>query len=132
MTTTINASPEIMNKSENGASIQYLPCSIDFTGTSDIEERFSKFTEKDDDTEILSNSIRGFPLQGKILSVPENYKGIIVESGKSGLTKQDKSARVTSCFEQMTYWNYDRAPSQADAWQQALEWTKVAEALHSD
>ena len=58
--------------------------------------------------------------------------GIIVESGKSGLTKQDKSARVTSCFEQMTYWNYDRAPSQADAWQQALEWTKVAEALHSD
>ena len=75
MTTTINASPEIMNKSENGASIQYLPCSIDFTGTSDIEERFSKFTEKDDDTEILSNSIRGFPLQGKILSVPENYKG---------------------------------------------------------
>ena len=75
MTTTINASPEIMNKSENGASIHYLPCSIDFTGTSDIEERFSKFTEKDDDTEILSNSIRGFPLQGKILSVPENYKG---------------------------------------------------------
>ena len=48
------------------------------------------------------------------------------------LTKHDKSARVTSCFEQMTYWNYDRAPSQADAWQQALEWTKVADVLHSD
>ena len=45
---------------------------------------------------------------------------------------QDKSARVSSCFKEMTVWNYDKVPGETDPWQRALDWTKVANVLHSD
>ena len=58
--------------------------------------------------------------------------GLVVEVGKSGLTKQNKQARVTSTFQEMTVWNYDREPSDTDPWHQALSWSKVAAVIHED
>ena len=58
--------------------------------------------------------------------------GLVLEGGKAGLTAQDRKTRVTSRFSELTYWNYDRTPGTADPWRQALQWTRVAEVLHSD
>ena len=58
--------------------------------------------------------------------------GLVLEGGKAGLTTHDRKTRVTSTFSELTYWNYDRSPGPADPWHQALQWTRVAEVLHSD
>ena len=56
----------------------------------------------------------------------------MLEGGKAGLTSHDRQARLTSAFTELTYWNYDRRPGPGDSWQQALQWTQVADILHSD
>ena len=132
MTTTITGSKEALEKPVSANDIQYIPCSINYTGETQINERFSQFTSEDADKVCLRNSLRGFPLDGKTLRLPEGFTGLVVESGKSGLTKQDKSARVTSSFKEMRVWNYDKVPGDSDSWQQALNWTNVAAVLHSD
>ena len=74
MSTVINATEDVMKKSVASDHVQFLPCSIDFTGTTQIQERFNKFTDKAEDG-TLTNSIRGFPLDGKVVSLPSDYKG---------------------------------------------------------
>ena len=74
MTTSLKCSEDIIKNPVPSDHLQFLPCSIDFTGSTEVTDRFSKFTEtKSDGT--LTNSLRGFPLEGKVLSVPEGYTG---------------------------------------------------------
>ena len=149
MTTTVTATAEVMKKPTGADHIHYLPCSVNFTGETEVDERFRKLTEKNEDTGVLTGSFRGFPLEGRSVSLPEKYTGVggqesgeefslmffpgvVLEGVKAGLTTQDRKTRVTSTFSELTYWNYDRSPGPADPWHQALQWTRVAEVLHSD
>ena len=75
MTTTINATENVIKNPVSGDVIQYLPCSINYTGTTQVEQRFNKFTEEDKESKCLKNSIRGFPLDGKVIDLPEGYTG---------------------------------------------------------
>ena len=75
MSTSISASEEVMKTSLSPDHVQYVPCSIDFTGTTQIQERFNNFTDKDEETGVLKNSIRGYPLEGKVVKLPERFKG---------------------------------------------------------
>ena len=74
MTTVINATAEVL-KPVDGEHIQFVPCSIDFTGETELEERFKKLTEKNEETGDLTGSLRGFPLEGRTISLPDNYRG---------------------------------------------------------
>ena len=76
MTTTVTATAEVMKKPVAADHIHYLPCSVNFTGETEVDERFRKLTEKDEDTGVLTGSFRGFPLEGKTVSLPENYTGL--------------------------------------------------------
>ena len=76
MTTTINATAEAL-KPVDAQHIQYLPCSINFTGETQVEDRFKKLTEKDEETGALTGSLRGFPLEGKTIALPDKYTGNI-------------------------------------------------------
>ena len=79
MTTSLKCSEDIIKNPVPSDHLQFLPCSIDFTGSTEVTDRFSKFTEtKSDGT--LTNSLRGFPLEGKVLSVPEGYTGTRIKS----------------------------------------------------
>ena len=40
--------------------------------------------------------------------------------------------RSTASFPAFTMWNYDKKPTDDDAWSKAAKWTEVAEALHGD
>ena len=88
MTTTITGSQEVLENPVPREHVQFLPCSINFTGETQIQERFNQFTTEDEEKGSLSNSLRGFPLDGKTVRLPEGFTGLVVESGKSGLTKQ--------------------------------------------
>ena len=132
MTTIITGSKDTLENPASASYVQYLPCSINYTGETQIKDRFSQFTSENVDKGSLSNSLRGFPLDGKTVRLPEGFTGLVVESSKAGLTKQDKSARVSASFKEMRVWNYDKVPGESDSWQQALNWTKVADVLHSD
>ena len=132
MTTTITGSKMTLENPVSANNIQYIPCHINYTGETQINDRFIKFTSENLNKGSLGNSLRGFPLDGKTVTLPEGFTGLVVESGKTGLTKQKKSARVNSGFKKMRVWNYDKVPGNLDSWQQALNWTKVANVLHSD
>ena len=132
MTTNIKIASDVLNKPSDSQHVQFLPCTIVSGGTTDVEERFNRFTEKDEKSGTLTNSLRDFPLDGNVVSLPEGYTGLILEGTKAGLTSQDRDVRATTSFKEMTYWNYDRVPGEGDAYQQAMQWANVAKVLHSD
>ena len=133
MTTNIKVSSTMLSTpSTTPQHVQFLPCTIVTGGTTEVEDRFNKFTETDPDTKEITNSLRGYPLEGKVLSMPTGYTGLVVEGTKAGLTSQDRDMRVTAKFQEMTYWNYDRVVGEADNYQQAMQWVEVANLLHGE
>ena len=76
MTTTVTATAEVMEKPVGPDHIHFLPCSLNFTGETEVDERFRQLTEKNEDTGVLTASFRGFPLEGARVSLPEKYTGI--------------------------------------------------------
>ena len=84
MTTTVTATAEVMKKPTGADHIHYLPCSVNFTGETEVDERFRKLTEKNEDTGVLSGSFRGFPLEGVKVSLPEKYTGMKEQESGGG------------------------------------------------
>ena len=76
MTTTINATAEVLEKPVDADHIHYLPCSINFTGETEVEGRFRKLTGKNEETGVKTGSLRGFPLEGRTVSLPDKYQGM--------------------------------------------------------
>ena len=77
MTTTVTATAEVMKKPVAADQIHYLPCSVNFTGETEVDERFRKLVEKNEETGVLTGSFRGFPLEGVSVALPEKYRGMI-------------------------------------------------------
>ena len=86
MTTTVTATADVMKKPVAADHLHYLPCSVNFTGETEVDERFRKLTEKNEETGVLTGSFRGFPLEGKSVSLPEKYTGEVW-----GVRDQDSS-----------------------------------------
>lgn len=79
---------------------------------------------------VLHNSFRGYPLQGKIYNIPEVYEGLILhESNKTLSEDTDRNLHLKGAFNKITYWNWDKVPSKNDAFDQALDWIDIAEAV---
>lgn len=90
---------------------------------SQLNNKFFKFS-------VLTCSFRGYPLQGKVVPVPEGYKGITFYEYKPPETEDaERNIYATGTFTQLTYWNYDKIPSRNDALIAALDWIDVAEAV---
>merc|ERR1712215_640469 len=94
-TTNIKIASDVLKQPSDSQHVQFLPCTIVSGGTTDVEERFNRFTEKDEKSGTLSNSLRGFPLDGKVVSLPPGYTGLVLEGAKAGLTSQDRDLRPT-------------------------------------
>lgn len=78
----------------------------------------------------LSASFRGYPLKGKRLEFPEGYRGVVLhERIKIDNDKEDRRLYVTHNFNTMTLWNWDKKPSANDAFQRAMDWIDIAEAV---
>lgn len=77
-------------------------------------------------------SFRGYPLQGKKVTVPDGYNGMtFMENKKSEIESRNRNLYCTGTFSQFTYWNYDSVPSKNDALAAALDWIDIAEAVRN-
>lgn len=75
-------------------------------------------------------SFRGYPLQGKKITVPAGFKGMtFVENKKADTESKERNLYCTGTFSQFTYWNHDKIPSKNDTLAAALDWIDVAEAV---
>lgn len=77
---------------------------------------------------VLKNSLRGRPLDGCRMQLPDKYQAIVWQEPKVVLD-HDGSKRTfkpKGIFTEFTYWNYDKEPSDNDALKQALVWNDLA------
>lgn len=78
----------------------------------------------------LSNSLRGYPLNGCKFTVPDTHEGVIFQETQRPLDETaDRTFKVKGVFNEFTYWNYDKIPSHDDKLKQALQWNKYADAV---
>lgn len=77
------------------------------------------------------NALRGFPLRGKRFTLPAAYSGVIFQETKKPLSAdEERNLSFAGAFKEFTYWNYDKIPSKNDAFEKALDWMELSDALH--
>ncbi|XP_022231816.2 ribonuclease H2 subunit C [Drosophila obscura] len=112
--------------------LHYLPAKVNGDGEANVETYFSNYTREAPEygSGILTNALRGYPLVGDRIQVPEGYKGLVLQETEKPLNESaDRQLRLTGVFDEFTYWNYDKVPSNGDPYRQALLMADVAQAL---
>ncbi|XP_015510435.1 ribonuclease H2 subunit C [Neodiprion pinetum] len=127
----LNLKKEILT-SEKESVLHLMPCDIHGDEPALVSSYFTPYIRRKDD-EHLTTSFRGYPLQGKTITLPKGYTGLVLHESKNAESESlDRNLFATGKFTQFTYWNYDKLPSKNDAVVAALEWIDIAEALHSN
>jgi len=106
--------------------LHYLPFFVGYEGSAPVQQYF---IPEGGPTETLRASFRGRLLQGKTLSIPEGYDGVILQQGRSTGSGQKKWT-VAGRFNEWVYWNHDTPPQAGDLPQQWMEWPLLAKQLH--
>lgn len=112
-----------------------LPCKIHATDTQDTHDLFESY-QRTRDNDIFVSSFRGRLLEGKRISIPPGYKGIVFSEAESrdedgDFQRKERDLHYAGEFSEFTYWNYDKTPSQDDPIIGVLDWLDIAESLHS-
>ncbi|GFG39566.1 hypothetical protein Cfor_00996 [Coptotermes formosanus] len=119
---------ELMNN-----SIHYMPCQIHTDGQASVSKYFKPSIKSQDGNDVLYSSFRGYPLMGKVISLPKGYKGIVAQETVKPMTEgAERNIHVMHTFTSFTYWNWDKPPSLNDALLSALDWIDISEVLHSE
>lgn len=127
----LNLKKEILT-SEKEAVLHLIPCEIHGDEPALVSSYFTPYIRKKDD-EHLTTSFRGYPLEGRTVSLPQGYVGFVLHETKNLESESsERNLFATGKFSKFTYWNYDKLPSKNDALVAALEWIDIAEALHSN
>lgn len=128
MSITVEINNKQLNTADNQLNLHYLPVKIQGDGHANVEKYFHPYTHKEQG--VLSNALRGYPLQGEVLKVPEGYKGLVLQETRKPLDEEaDRTLRIKGSFEEFTYWNYDKIPSLSDGYKQALQVLKLADVV---
>ncbi|XP_034037796.1 ribonuclease H2 subunit C [Thalassophryne amazonica] len=122
----------VLSSSVNQAAhpqIHLMPCEIEHNGPAQISQYFTA-TIKDGKHE-KTVSFRGRGLKGQELRCPQGYTGLVLkEVNKSGFDQEDRTVKVSSIFDKVTYWNLETPPNTDDTVVMALDWPELAEAIH--
>lgn len=74
--------------------------------------------------------MRGFPLNGCQFQVPASHRGLVFQENDRPLDENtERTFKVSGMFDEFTYWNYDKLPSDNDKLKQALVWNDFANAV---
>ncbi|XP_049899172.1 ribonuclease H2 subunit C [Epinephelus moara] len=109
--------------------VQLMPCEIEHSGPASVSQYLTA-TTKDGKLE-KTVSFRGRGLKGQELSCPHGYTGLVLkEINKPGSDQEDRTVKVTSVFDKLTYWNLETPPNSDDTVVMAMDWPELAEAIH--
>ncbi|XP_055309755.1 ribonuclease H2 subunit C [Sitodiplosis mosellana] len=115
---------------ENHVQLQFIPASVEESAIANVDQYFNNYTTEVDG--FLKNSLRGFPLNGCQFQVPESHRGIVFQEDQRPLDENaERTFKVSGIFNEFTYWNYDKVPSDNDKLKQALDWNNFSKALHT-
>ncbi len=133
-TTAISADEKVLAKQEESPhQLQFVPANITHNGPANVQSYFTQFVFHDAERGCLRASLRGRPLDGKVVSLPDGVSAFVLQTGRDdGLRSDDhkRTLRVVKACKDMTVWNYDKVPSKDDKFNQALGWLDMAEILH--
>ncbi|XP_033191794.1 ribonuclease H2 subunit C [Bombus vancouverensis nearcticus] len=116
---------------EKQSVLHLMPCKIYGDESANVSTYFTPYIREVDD-KVYNSSFRGYPLQGKKITLPSGYKGItFVEHKKPEVEHVERNLYFTGAFSHFTYWNYDKLPSKNDSLAAVMDWIDIAEALHS-
>jgi hypothetical protein len=93
-------------------SLQFVPAKIEFNGAEKIGPFFNDFI-KDNQDGSFSTALRGRPLTGHSVPMPDGYKALVMqtESGDRLSERSELKSRLVKTLSQMTVWNYDASSS---------------------
>ena len=130
---TIKLNKVVMATKVAAVEVQFLPCTVEAdVPITEVQARFTRLVARGAGGR-LEGVLRGRPLEGVVAALPKGYTGVVVAGQGKGLVEgQGRLARATMAFQELQYWNYDRKAGEGDAFQQAMQWTRVAEALHGE
>lgn len=64
--------------------------------------------------------------------MPESHRGIAFQEDQRPLDENaERTLKVAGIFNEFTYWNYDKQPSDNDKLKQAMLWNNLAEAVRN-
>ncbi|XP_073847815.1 uncharacterized protein [Musca autumnalis] len=128
MSITIEINSNQINKEKQQLGMHFLPAKIKGDGEANVERYFTAYNRKENG--VLTNALRGYPLQGEMKKVPKNFKAIVLQETRKPLDEEaERILRVKGTFEEFTYWNYDKIPSASDGYSQALQIVDIADVL---
>ncbi|XP_008325084.1 ribonuclease H2 subunit C [Cynoglossus semilaevis] len=111
------------------AAVHLLPCEIEHNGSAQVSQYFTA-TLKDRKHE-KTVSLRGRGLKGQEISCQQGYTGLVLkEFNKPGSDQEDRTVKVSSVFDKLTYWNLETPPNSDDTIVTAMDWPELAEAIH--
>ena len=128
--------------------LQFIPAEIRHNGPAEIKTYFGNFIvakredsspeglEGDKSTK-LEATLRGRPLDGEIIKMPEGFKAVVFQAGGETALGGDsaektETMRAIKKLDRFTYWNYDKRPSKEDKFRQALQFVDLAKVMHEE
>jgi len=128
-------SESLKKESVKGSHIQFIPCNIEHDGEADIEKFFTTYVQEttleDGKTKGVKGTLRGYPLDGTVMSVTDGYTGVVLKETRPSMNEDDeRTIRGVCQFKEFTYWNLDREPGPGDKFKQAMNWMEIADAVH--
>jgi ribonuclease H2 subunit C len=127
-----------------------LPCSIDHSGTVDVDKELWKSSANDEGNSV--SYLRGRRIVGEQTHIPEGYQGMLLQSTHSALrtadagglsnihhnASQDEAEHVEvttmkqlASFDKILVWEHGKPPVGDDSHVKGLkEWIGFAEAVH--
>ncbi|XP_074656778.1 uncharacterized protein LOC141909978 isoform X2 [Tubulanus polymorphus] len=123
------------HSADNETKLQSIPCNIEMNGPANVGNYFddvikelnSSSSSHQNESEVIG-VFRGHPLRGQEISVPSEYKGLVITEPRPTLTdEEDRQFIISKTFDKFTHWNWDTQPTNQDKIHKALEWANIAE-----
>lgn len=74
--------------------------------------------------------MRGYPLKGVEVKLPVNFQGIVFrENEQLKIEEAERELKFGGKFDSFTYWNYDRNPTENDAYKKLTHYLQTSEAV---
>ncbi|XP_075557390.1 uncharacterized protein LOC142589720 [Dermacentor variabilis] len=125
------AAADLKMESAKTVDVHLFSCDIKHRGKAKASTYFLPHVEPvDGQPGIFKSHLRGRPLKGRHLTLPEGYSGIVARSAATDTGESStKQLYVSGRFDKITAWNWS-VPLYEDRCRQINDWIVVNQALH--